>query len=90
MKATCISRVPFISVTLVLLRVSIAVNRHHDQGNSSEGHLIRAGLKVQRFRPLSSRQEHGSIQAGTVLEEKLRFLHLVLMATRRRLASSGS
>jgi hypothetical protein len=29
-------------------------------------HLIGASLQVQRFSPLSSRQEHGSIQAGMV------------------------
>jgi hypothetical protein len=33
------------------------VNRHHDQGKSSKEHLIGAGLQVQRFSPLSSRQE---------------------------------
>jgi hypothetical protein len=32
-------------------------------------HLIGAGLKVQRFSPLSSRQEHGSIQVGMEQEE---------------------
>jgi hypothetical protein len=32
-------------------------------------HLIGAGLQVQRFSPLSSRWEHGSIQAGMVQEE---------------------
>jgi hypothetical protein len=67
--------------------VSVAVKRHHDQGNSyKRQHLIRAGLQVQRFSPLSSRQEHGSIQAGMGLEE-LRVLHLVLKAN-RKLASS--
>jgi hypothetical protein len=41
------------------------VNRYHDQGKTYKGqHLIGAGLQVQRFSPLSSRQEHGSIQAG--------------------------
>jgi hypothetical protein len=45
-----------------------------------------SGLQVQRFSPvLSSRQEHGSIQAGMVQEE-LRVLHLYLKATKRRLA----
>jgi hypothetical protein len=34
-------------------------------------------LQVQRFSPLSSRQEHGSSQAGMVQEE-LRVLHLHL------------
>jgi hypothetical protein len=35
-----------------------ATNRHHDQGNSYKGqHLIGAGLRVQRFNPLSSGQE---------------------------------
>jgi hypothetical protein len=32
-------------------------------------HLIGAGLQVQRFSPLSSRWEHGSIQAGMAQEE---------------------
>jgi hypothetical protein len=48
--------------------------------------LIGSGLQVQRFSPLSSRQEHDSIQAGMVQEE-LRVLHLHLQASKRRLAS---
>jgi len=44
-------------------------------------HLIGAGLKVQRFSPLSSWWEHGSVQAGMVQEE-LRVLHLHLEAAR--------
>jgi len=58
------------------------VKRHHDHGKSYKGqhYLIGAGLQVQRFSPLSSRQEHGSIQAGTVQEE-LRVLHLRLRKT---------
>jgi hypothetical protein len=43
-------------------------------------------LQVQRFSPLSSRQEHGSIQAGMVQEE-MRVLHLHLKAASRRLTS---
>jgi hypothetical protein len=39
------------------------------------------GFKVQRFSPLSSRQEHGSIQAGMVKEE-MKVLHLHLKANR--------
>jgi hypothetical protein len=63
------------------------VNRHHDQGNSyKEHHLIAAGLQVQRFNPLPSRQEHGRVQAGMVQEE-LRVLHLHLKAASRILAS---
>ena len=31
-------------------------------------HLIGAGLQIQRFSPLPSRWEHGSIQAGMVQE----------------------
>jgi hypothetical protein len=39
-----------------------AVNRYHDQGKSYKGHhLTGAGLQVQRFSPVSSRWEHGSI-----------------------------
>jgi hypothetical protein len=40
------------------------------------------GLQVQRFSPLSSRREHGSIQIDMVQEE-LRVLHLHLKAARR-------
>jgi hypothetical protein len=45
-----------------------------------------AGLQVQRFSPLSARQEHGSIQASMVLEE-LRVPPLVQKAAGGRLAS---
>ena len=44
----------------VLVRVSIAVKRHHDQGKSYKGHLIGAGSQFQRFSPLTSRWEHGA------------------------------
>ena len=63
-----------------------AVNRHHDQGKSYKGHLIWAGLQVQRFSPLSSRQEQGSVRADVGLEE-LRVPPLVPKAARRRRAS---
>jgi hypothetical protein len=43
-------------------------------------------MLVQRFSPLSSRWEHGIIQAGMVQEE-LRVLHLHLKATRIKLTS---
>ena len=63
------------------------MNRHHDQGNSYKGqHLIGAGLQNQRFNPLLSRWEHGSIQAGLVQEE-LRVLRLHLKSATRILAS---
>jgi hypothetical protein len=58
-----------------------AVNRHRDQGNS-----YKDCLQVQRLSPLSSRWEHGNIQAGMVQEE-LKVLHLHLKAASRRLAS---
>jgi hypothetical protein len=63
------------------------VKRHHDQCKSYKGQfLIGAGLQVQRFSPLSSRQEQGSVQAGMVQEE-LRVLCLHLKAASRMLAS---
>jgi hypothetical protein len=41
----------------VLVRVSIAMKTHHDEGNSyKEQHLTGASLQVQRFSPLSARQ----------------------------------
>jgi hypothetical protein len=45
------------------------VKRHHDQDNSYKGYLIGTSLQVQRFSPLSSRQEvshpgsHGAEEA---------------------------
>ena len=69
----------------VLIRVSIAVKRHHDQGDSYKGqHLVGAGLQVQSFSPLSSRWEHGSFKESLALEE-LRVLHLDLTAARGKL-----
>jgi hypothetical protein len=63
------------------------VNRHRDQGKSyKRQHLIGAGLQVQRFSPLSSRREHGSIQTGMVQEE-LRVQHRHLEAASRILDS---
>jgi hypothetical protein len=50
-------------------------------------HLFGAGLQVQRLRPLSSRYEHGIIQAGMEKEE-LRVLHLDLKAARRLFSGS--
>jgi len=43
-------------------------------------------LTVQRFSPVSSRQEHVDIQAG-IVQEELRLLHLHLKAASRILAS---
>jgi hypothetical protein len=66
--------------------VFTAVNRHHDQGKSYKKHLIGAGLQAQRFSPLSSRQEHGSIQGG-MAQAELRVLHLHPKAASGRLTS---
>jgi hypothetical protein len=42
----------------VLVRVSIATKRHHDQGNSYKGQpLVGARVQFQRFSSLSSWQE---------------------------------
>jgi hypothetical protein len=72
---------------LVFVLGFIAVNRYHDQGKSYKGQcLIGAGLQVQRFSPLSSRWEQGSIQAGMVQAE-LTVLCLHLKATSGRLTS---
>jgi hypothetical protein len=63
------------------------VNRHHDHGKSyKKQYLIGAGLQVQRFSPLSSRWEHGSIQAG-MAQEELRVLCLHPKAASERLTS---
>jgi hypothetical protein len=49
-------------------------------------HLIGAGLQIQRFSPLPSRWERGSIQAG-MAQEELRVLYLHPKATCGRLTS---
>jgi hypothetical protein len=53
------------SLKAVLVRGFIVVHRHHDQELFLERqHLNGAGLQVQRFSPLSSRQEQGRHGAG--------------------------
>ena len=43
----------------------VVVNRHHKQGNTYKNNIYWVvGLQVQRFSPLSSRQEHSRIQVG--------------------------
>ena len=67
----------------VYLRVSIALKRHHDHGNSYKGsHFIGAGLQ---FRGLVHHhgRKHGDMQADMVLEKELRVLHLALQAAGR-------
>ena len=59
--------VSLLKLIIVLVRVSIVVKRHHEQGKSYKGqHLMAAGLQVSKFSPLSSRLEHGSIQEDMV------------------------
>jgi hypothetical protein len=48
--------------------------------------LIGAGLQVHRFSPLSSKREHGNIQAG-MTQEELRVLCLHPKAASGRLTS---
>ena len=57
----------------VLVRVPIAVKRHHDHSNSYKRKAFHwDGL--QSFSPLSS--GHGGMQADMVLEKELRVPHL--------------
>ena len=61
------------------------MNSHHHQFKSYKGQcLIGTYLKVQRFSPLSSRWEHGNIQAGMEQEELgVLYLHLKAASTRQ-------
>ena len=64
----------------VLVRVSIAVKKHHGQGNSYKGkHFIGVGLQFRG----SVHYHHGGLQADVVLEKLLRVLHLDLKAAGR-------
>jgi hypothetical protein len=68
------------------------MKRHHDYDNSyKEQHLIGAGLQFQRFSPLSSWREHGSVRADIAVFrlEEWRVLHLHLKATKKRDYLSG-
>jgi hypothetical protein len=61
----------------VLVRVSIAVKRHHDHGNYYTGKLlIGTGLQFHRFSPLLSSWETWQHIGRLVLEKELRVLHL--------------
>lgn len=60
----------------ILSRVSSAIKRHHDKGNSHKGqHSFGAGLLVLRFSPLTLGWEAGKNPGW-----RLRILHLVLKA----------
>ena len=72
-----------------------AMNRQHDQGSlikkqtnkqTKKQHLIGAILWVKRFSPLSSRWEHGGIQA-VMVQAELRVLCLHPTAASGRLPS---
>jgi hypothetical protein len=64
------------------------MNRYHDQDKSYKGqHLIGGWFTgSERFNPLSSRWEQGSIQAD-MMQELLRVLYLHLKAAMRLLTS---
>jgi hypothetical protein len=70
---------------------SVAVKKHHDQGNSHNGKILTgAGLQFQRLRPLSSWQEAwqraGRHGAGEGAENSTSWS----VGSRRRLSSAGS
>ena len=61
----------------VVARVSIAVKRHHDQGNSYKGkHFRVAQLQFRGLVHYHHGGKHGSTQAAMVLEKEPRVLHL--------------
>ena len=50
--------------TSVLVRILLLRTDTMTKASLKGQHLIGAGLQVQRFSPVSSRQEHGSVQEG--------------------------
>ena len=53
----------------VLVRVSTAVKRHHDHGNSYKGkHFIGAGLQFRGLVHYHHGRKHGGMQVDIVLE----------------------
>jgi len=72
----------------VLVRLSIARKRHHDQGNTYRGQLlIGTALQNQRF---SQGRKYGSVQADIVLEKELRGLHLDLEGNKEKTVLTDS
>ena len=74
----------------VLVRVSIAVKRHHDQGNSYKDN-IELGLAYSFSGSVHYHQggRHGSVQADMMLEEP-RVLHIDPKAARWSLSIETS
>ena len=64
----------------VLVRVSIAVKKYHNQGISYKNWVWLTVLEVQSI----------IMQAGPVLQKGLRVLHLDPQGARRRLTSAGN
>ena len=74
----------------VLVRVSIAVKRHHDQGNSHKGkHCIGAAYKVSGSAHYHHGRKHRRIQVDMWLDKPV-VLHCDPEAARRNLLSAGS
>jgi hypothetical protein len=69
-----------------MAKASLIKKKNKKQKTKKQQHLIGDCLQVQRFSPLSSRWEHGSIQAGMALAE-LRVLYLHPKAASGRLTS---
>jgi hypothetical protein len=68
----------------ILVRISIAMKRHHDHGNSYKGnHLIGAGLQFRASVHYHHVGKHGSTQAYMVLKRQLKVLYLDLQAAGR-------
>ena len=70
-----------------LVRVSIAVNRHHDQGNSYEDILLGLAYSYRGSVHYYHGRKRGSIQSDIVLKKELGIQHLDPKATRQRLSS---
>ena len=69
----------------VLVRVSVAVKRHNDLGNSYKGkHLLGLAYSSEVESIVIIGGKHGNMQADMVLEKELRVLHLDQQATGRR------
>ena len=71
----------------VLVRVSVAVKRHHGHDDSKSykrKHLIRAGLQFRGLVHHHHGGKHDSMQADMVLEKELKLLNLDQQAEGRR------
>ena len=91
LRSFCFCSKCYLPGSRVLVRVSIAVKRHHDHSNSYKGkHLTGAGLQFRDLVNYHHGRKHSGVQADVVLEREQRVLHLDYKQQKERERATGS